>query len=65
MCAAVEHGDVGAYRVRCGWVVGGFLREPYGVPPFSKLYETGTYDEGCGQSLDMVETEWRASLQRR
>jgi hypothetical protein len=43
----------------------GFLREPYGVSPFRKLYETGTYDEGCGQSLDMAETEWRASLQRR
>jgi hypothetical protein len=43
----------------------GFLIEQYGVPPFRTLYETGTYDEGYGKSLEMLETEWRASLQAR
>ena len=41
----------------------GFLIERYGLPPFRSLYETESYEKVYGKSLDMLEKEWRLSLQ--
>jgi hypothetical protein len=39
-----------------------FLIEKYGLPPFRKLYETENYSEAYGNSLEILEREWRAHI---
>jgi hypothetical protein len=43
----------------------GFLIEEYGLPQFRKLYGTGKYDEVYLKPLQILEKEWRSSLQTR
>lgn len=50
-----------AYIVAGSFV--GFLIEKYGLPKFRSLYQTADYDKVYGKSLQMLEKEWRASLQ--
>ena len=43
----------------------GFLIERYALAPFRSLYETENYSQVYGKSLDIIEKEWRFSLQRK
>ena len=43
----------------------GFLIERYGLPLFRGLYETENYQQIYGKSLDVLENEWRLSLQEK
>lgn len=43
----------------------GFLIERYDLPLFRNLYETGDYEKIYGKSLDILEREWRVSIQER
>jgi hypothetical protein len=51
-----------AYIVAGSFV--GFLIEQYGLPTFRRLYQTGHYDEAYGKTLQRLEHEWRARMQR-
>jgi len=42
----------------------GFLIERYGLTEFRKLYDTGGYDAAYGKSLNVLEKEWRSTIQR-
>jgi hypothetical protein len=41
----------------------GFLIERYDLPLFRNLYEAGDYEKIYGKSLDVLEREWRVSIQ--
>jgi hypothetical protein len=43
----------------------GFLIEGSGLASFRNLYETENYEKVYAKSLDALEHEWRASLQKR
>ena len=43
----------------------GFLIEKYGLPKFKNLYETESYDRVYGKSLEILEREWRSSIQEK
>lgn len=40
----------------------GYLIETYGIEKFAKLYSTNDYTEIYGKSLDVLEGEWKASI---
>lgn len=50
-----------AYIVAGSFV--GFLIETYDLPKFRSLYHTGNYDAVYGKSLQILEKEWRASIE--
>jgi hypothetical protein len=55
-------GEEAAYLLAGSFV--GFLIEQYGLGAFRKLYEGGSYETTYGKSLDELEKEWRALIQR-
>ena len=43
----------------------GFLIEKYGLPKFKRLYQTESYNKVYGESLQILDREWRSSLQEK
>jgi hypothetical protein len=43
----------------------GFLIERYDLRLFRNLYDTESYEKVYGKSLDILEKEWRLSIQER
>lgn len=43
----------------------GFLIEKHGLPKFRDFYETGNYEKVYRKSLEILEREWRSSLQEK
>jgi hypothetical protein len=43
----------------------GFLIEKHGLPKFRTLYESGDYVRAYQESLGVLESEWRSTIERR